>query len=60
MSLKQLRTLFYEPAAPLTPKTPHDCVQYMCKIVCNMSHLLDVCQIGQAQKKIKSLNPSGK
>ena len=24
-----LRTLFYELAAPLIPKTPHDCVQYV-------------------------------
>ena len=34
---------------PLTPKMPHD-----------MSYLLDACQIGQAQKKLKNLRPSGK
>ena len=32
--------------APLTPKMPH-----------NMSYLLDACQIGQTQKKLKNLRP---
>ena len=27
--------------------------------MCNLSYLLDECQIGQAQKKLKNIRPSG-
>ena len=46
-----LCTLFYELAATLTLKMPHDCVY-------NKSYLLEACQRDYTQKQLKNLRPS--